>query len=208
MHIPAAPTHDIGILPFDTALTQATTGPLPYDHEAWLYVPCYYTEYRYILGTRGQKPLICIGVNPSTAEPGKLDNTLKSVERIAHAGGFDSFVMFNVYAQRATVPDHMDRERNELLHRENMRAFDWLLARAGESPTVWAAWGAVIEKRRYLPACVQEMIRIGQRYHAVWVTAGLRSKQKGHPHHPLYLRRDSALEPFSDIESYLKALAD
>ncbi len=206
MHIPASPTAALSILPFDEALKDATTGPLPYDHEAWLYVPCRYTEYRYILGTRGKKPLICIGVNPSTAEPGNLDNTLKSVQRIAHAGGFDSFVMFNVYAQRATSPDDMDKERDERLHRENMRAFEWLLSRAGDAPTVWAAWGAVIEKRRYLPACVREMIEIGQRYGATWVTAGKRSKQKGHPHHPLYLKSDSPLDPFADIEEYLSSL--
>ncbi len=57
----------------------------------WLYVPKVYSEYRYILGTRGKKPLICMGINPSTAIPDRLDNTLKSVERIALANGFDSF---------------------------------------------------------------------------------------------------------------------
>ncbi|MFR6424354.1 MAG: DUF1643 domain-containing protein, partial [Oscillospiraceae bacterium] len=52
---------------------------------------------------RGAKnPLICIGINPSTAQPGDLDNTLKSVERIALGNGYDSFTMFNVYPQRAT----------------------------------------------------------------------------------------------------------
>ena len=34
-----------------------------------------------------------------------------------------------------------------------------------------------------------------------WVTFGKRSK-KGHPHHPLYLRKDSTPEPF-DVENYL-----
>ena len=34
-----------------------------------------------------------------------------------------------------------------------------------------------------------------------WVTFGKRSK-KGHPHHPLYLRKDSTPEPF-DVEEYL-----
>ncbi len=206
MHIPASPMAALHIQPFDQALKAATTGSQPYDHEQWLYVPCRYTEYRYILGTRGQKPLICIGVNPSTAEPENLDNTLKSVQRIARGNGFDSFVMFNVSAQRATSPDDMDRERDERLHRENMCAFEWLLSKAGDTPTVWAAWGAVIEKREYLPDCVREMITIGQRYGAKWVTAGKRSKQKGHPHHPLYLKSDSPLDPFSDIEDYLLSL--
>ena len=152
----------------------------------------------------GKKPLITVGVNPSTAAPDDLDNTLKSVERIARRNGFDSFIMFNVYAQRATSPDDMDKERDERLHSENMRAFDWVLSHAGAHPAVWAAWGAVIEKRRYLPDCVRDMLLCGERYGAVWYTAGARSKAKGHPHHPLYLRRDSVPEPF-DVRAYCAA---
>ena len=125
MHIPASSIAALSVQPFDQALQEEAVISKPYDHERWLYLPCRYTEYRYILGTRGQKPLICIGVNPSTAEPGNLDNTLKSVERIAKNNGFDSFVMFNVYAQRATSPDDMDKTLDPRLHRENMRAFDW-----------------------------------------------------------------------------------
>ncbi|MFR6394824.1 MAG: DUF1643 domain-containing protein [Oscillospiraceae bacterium] len=79
-------------------------------------------------GDPGENPLICIGINPSTARPGALDPTLKSVERIALGNGFDSFIMFNVYAQRATSPDDMEWVLNDELHRENMRAFDYILS--------------------------------------------------------------------------------
>lgn len=206
MHIPAAPSAELEIMSFCAALEQEQNTAHDYDHEQWLYVPCTYAEYRYILGTKGKKPLICIGVNPSTARPNDLDNTLKSVERIAHHNGFDSFIMFNVYAQRATSPDDMDKERNETLHNENMQAFSYILENAGEHPAIWAAWGAVIEKRRYLPACVRDMIEIGETFGACWYTAGTRSKQKGHPHHPLYLKKDSVLDPFDDVCVYLDSL--
>lgn len=206
MHIPAAPSAELEIMSFRAALEQEQNTAHDYDHEQWLYVPCTYAEYRYILGTKGKKPLICIGVNPSTARPNDLDNTLKSVERIAHHNGFDSFIMFNVYAQRATSPDDMDKERNEMLHDENMQAFSYILENAGEHPAIWAAWGAVIEKRRYLPACVRDMIEIGETFGACWYTAGTRSKQKGHPHHPLYLKKDSVLDPFDDVCVYLDSL--
>ena len=207
MHIPKTPIAAQDILPFFAALAAAETAAVPYDHEKWLYVPHTYEEYRYILGTKGKRPLITIGVNPSTAAPDDLDNTLKSVERIAHGNGFDSFIMFNVYAQRATSPDDMDKERDERQHSENMRAFAWVLSHAGAHPAVWAAWGAVIEKRRYLPDCVRDMLLCGERYGAVWYTAGTRSKAKGHPHHPLYLRMDTPLDPFKDVEDYLAGLS-
>ena len=101
-HIPQGETRELELLPFDDALRLAQEPAPDYDVSRWLYVPKVYSEYRYILGTRGKKPLICMGINPSTAIPDRLDNTLKSVERIALANGFDSFLMFNVYAQRAT----------------------------------------------------------------------------------------------------------
>ena len=109
MHVPSSATSEITILPFRKALEEASREKPEYDVNQWLYVPDFYTEYRYILGTRGKKPLICVGINPSTAQPGRLDNTLKSVERIALGNGYDSFIMFNVYAQRATDPDTMEK---------------------------------------------------------------------------------------------------
>lgn len=203
MHIPQGTTLELELVTFQQALEAADTPSTEYDIEKWIYAPNFYSEYRYILGTRGRKPLICIGINPSTARPDALDNTLKSVERIAHGNGFDSFIMFNVYAQRATKPDDMERECNELLHRENLEAFRYVLSMS-EEPVVWAAWGAIIEKRKYLPGCVRDLVRLGQEYGAGWYCAGAISK-KGHPHHPLYLRKDEILKPF-DIEGYLDML--
>ena len=199
MHIPSAPTRELEVLGFDEALARSGRSG-DYDRERWLYVPDFYADYRYILGTRGQRPLICIGINPSTAEPGNLDPTLKSVERIALANDFDSFIMFNVYAQRATRPQDMERERNPVLHRENMAAFEYVLAHAGPAPAVWAAWGNIIETRPYLKDCLLDMVGLGRQYGARWFTAGPRSR-RGHPHHPLYLKKDSALDSF-DAAAY------
>ncbi len=205
MHIPACQSQQVEILRFDDALSAEQTANPEYDRKRWLYVPCCYSEYRYILGTKGENPLICIGINPSTAAPDDLDNTLKSVERIAGFNGFDSFIMFNVYAQRATRPEDMDSAFNECLHRENMKAFEYVLSLygSGHTPTVWAAWGTIVEMRSYLPDCIADMVALGNQYGAKWVTAGKRSK-KGHPHHPLYLRKDSITEDF-DIEAYLQS---
>ncbi len=200
MHIPQGTTQELTLVTFREALEAANTKSDSYDIEKWLYAPNFYSEYRYILGTRGKNPLICIGINPSTAEPDNLDNTLKSVERIAHGNGFDSFIMFNVYAQRATDPDAMERSCNLALHKENLEAFRYVLS-ISEKPAVWAAWGAIIEKRDYLADCVRDMVAVGQEYGASWYCAGAITK-KGHPHHPLYLRKGEKIKPF-DVDRYL-----
>lgn len=206
MHIPACQSQSVDILSFDEAMSLSGQSGA-YDSEKWLYIPDFYTEYRYILGTRGDNPLICIGINPSTAAPDDLDNTLKSVARIADGNGYDSWIMFNVYAQRATRPDDMDKELNERLHRENMRAFEYILKQVraqGYSPAVWAAWGTIVEKRAYLPRCLADMLRLGEDYGAQWLCAG-KCSVKGHPHHPLYLKKDEKTREF-DIRRYLDTL--
>ena len=200
MHIPHSGTDALTLELFDPALESALQPCAEYDIEKWLYVPNTYSEYRYILGTRGRNPLICIGINPSTAAPDALDPTLKSVERIALANGYDSFLMFNVYAQRATRPDDMEKNLNPLLHAENRKAFRYLLS-LSPAPAVWAAWGNIIEKRDYLTDCMRDFAADGKAVGARWFTAGPLLKS-GHPHHPLYLRKDTALLDF-DIDAYL-----
>lgn len=200
MHIPQGTTDTVFLELFTPALAAAMQPSDTYDINRWLYVPNTYSEYRYILGTRGTKPLICIGINPSTAAPDALDPTLQSVERIARSNGYDSFLMFNVYAQRATRPDDMESDCNMALHEENRKAFRYLLSLSAQ-PAVWAAWGNIIEKRGYLMECMRDFVADGQAVGARWYTAGPLLKS-GHPHHPLYLRRDTVLLDF-DITSYL-----
>lgn len=202
-HIPSSDTAHADVLTFEQALVPTSSD---FDRSKWIYVPDHYSEYRYLLGTRGKHPLVCIGINPSTAIPDRLDNTLKSAERIALHNGYDSFIMFNVYAQRATDPNDMERQMNPVLHRENMKAFSWLLSQFTLPPDLWAAWGSIIEKRPYLPLCVLDMASIAYRSGARWFTAGPRSKA-GHPHHPLYLKKDSLLDPFTDLKEYLNSLS-
>ncbi len=66
---------------------------------------------------------------------------------------------------------------------------------------VWAAWGNIIEKRPYLMDCLRDFAAQGRPAGARWFTAGPPLKS-GHPHHPLYLKRDTALVEF-DVDAYL-----
>ena len=64
MHIPSGDTALLELVRFDDALAEALAPSPDYDITKWLYVPNHYGEYRYILGTQGEKPLICVGANP------------------------------------------------------------------------------------------------------------------------------------------------
>ena len=65
---------------------------------------------------------------------------------------------------------------------------------------MWAAWGTLIEKRDYLRPDAGDGgpdAGAGDSVGHLW-----QAQQKGPPHHPLYLRKDSTPEPF-DVENYL-----
>ena len=47
-----------------------------------------------------------------------------------------------------------------------------------------------------------DLAELGRKAGAEWFTAGPLLKS-GHPHHPLYLRRDTALLPF-DVDAYFR----
>ena len=175
-----------------------------YDTSKWIYIPEMDTDYRYVLGTLGRRPIFVVGINPSTARPGELDNTMKSVERIAYGNGFDSFITLNVYAQRATDPNDMHMELNRELHKGNLKAIEYLFENLKEPPVIWAAWGTNINKRGYLKGCLVDLAELAEKYHARWCRVGKVSKD-GHPHHPLYLKADSKIEDF-DIEVYIEKI--
>lgn len=154
------------------------------------------------MGIKGDNPLICFGINPSTTEPGALDNTMKSVDRIANNNGFDSWIMLNIYPQRTTNPNDMDNKMNDIICVENLKYIEEILTR--KNVTIWAAWGALINKRKYLKKCLKEIGELSTKYKCKWVCFGKKAKD-GHPHHPLYLRKDEKPEDF-DINDYLKSI--
>ena len=168
----------------------------------WLYENNEDNTVRYILGTKGKKPLLCFGINPSTAEPDKLDNTLKSVERIALNNGFDSWIMLNIYPQRATDPNAIHKELDTVIHENNLAKINQLLSELPK-PVIWAAWGTLIEKRPFLIQCLHDIRTLTSRYTCKWVTIGKHSA-KGHPHHPLYLSATAKPLAFN-IEGYMNA---
>lgn len=164
----------------------------------WLYERTDDNSARFILGTGGENPLICFGINPSTAEPGNLDPTVNYVCRLAAANGFDGFVMFNVYAQRATNPDALHKAYSPTLKSANEHC---IAAYVGGAPLkLWAAWGGLINKRPYLAPLAKSIASLPELANCEWVSRGGLTKG-GHPRHPLYVKKEAPFAPF-DMARY------
>ena len=58
-----------------------------YPGGIWYYEPHTYLPYRYVLGRVGRHPLVCIGINPSTAQPGALGGDVEHDPAVKAVGG-------------------------------------------------------------------------------------------------------------------------
>lgn len=143
----------------------------------------------------------CIGINPSTAKPNELDNTLQSVRRIAAFNGFDGWVMYNVYPQRATNPNDLDASLNVENQQNNTAVVAQSVQHLGIR-TIWVAYGDLIESREYLPYCLLDLYKALNKRTTRWVSIE-KPTRLGHPRHPLYKKSESALVAF-DMNAYIR----
>lgn len=176
---------------------------MPTNSNNWLYEKNKDNSARYILGEHGKKPLVCVGINPSTAEPNNLDRTLTNVKTFSQINGYDGWLMLNVYPQRSTNPNGLHTDLDKKLHSSNLIYVAKYLSKYKEVD-IWAAWGTLIGKRKYLGFALKDIVEKLEGIKTRWVKIGPISK-KGHPHHPLYLSHKSKVETF-DIEGYLRKL--
>ena len=79
-------------------------------------------QWRYTLGRSGARPLLVIGLNPSTATQEKLDPTVTRVEKVAQQCEFDGFVMLNLYPVRATDPKDLPPRADPVAYERNLGA--------------------------------------------------------------------------------------
>lgn len=169
------------------------------NNEQWIYVPSDDSTARFVLGTEGQKPLVCFGINPSIAVPSKLDPTVTRVRNIATRNQFDSWVMLNVYPQISTDPKGIHRVFDPELKSANERHIEQFLG--GRSLTILGAWGGLLDSRSYFRSLLADIVKVTDVSGCTWVSLG-EPLSGGHPRHPSRARNDLLLEPF-DMGAYL-----
>jgi len=134
--------------------------------------------YRYWLSRRlamGERAVLFVGLNPSTADALQDDPTIRRCVGFARAWGFDWLFMGNLNAWRSTDPKKLPKDALEAVGPRNQDALQWMTGRA---ELVIAAWG-----KTPLNTYAQEL---GRRILALPQTRCLGANQDGSPVHPLY----------------------
>jgi hypothetical protein len=134
---------------------------------------------------QGDKLLMWIGLNPSTADRTQLDPTLKRILGYTLREGYDGFLMTNLFAWRATHPKDMMGTLNPV----GIDNDKWLLESARRCHKVVAAWGS---HGSFMgrDAKVCELL-------SGFDMLCLSQNEDGSPGHPLYLKRTLPFVPFT-----------
>lgn len=178
-------------------------------NSSWVCIP-HVVDHRYVLAKCGTRMLVCVGVNPSTAIPKKLDKTVKRVDRTAQFCRYDGWVMLNLYPQKSTDPNMLHQEANTYWETLNRRIFERVirkLAARQRIVDIWAAWGDLIEERTYLKRSACALFSLCSKYNVTWKQAG-ELTEKGNPRHPSRLKIGTALTTFnvSTYEAKMKKM--
>lgn len=123
----------------------------------------------------GDRLIMWIGLNPSTADEQQLDPTLTRIRSFSEREGFDGFLMTNIFGLRTPYPKEM-MAAPDPVGPENNAA---LLAGAERCEKIVAAWGVCGEFQARADAVTQ--LFAGRE---LWC---LGTTQDGHPRHPLYV---------------------
>lgn len=138
--------------------------------------------YRYALTRRlglGERTILFIGLNPSTADATYDDPTIRRCVGFARRMGYDVLLMANLFGWRATDPRRLKGVRDPVGSQNDV----WLRKLARMADTIVAAWGngaSSSERPSEVLAWFGRVYCFGQ-------------TDLGQPRHPLYLPSDSAL---------------
>ena len=125
-------------------------------------------------------PLICLGLNPSTANAQNADATIKRVEGYVKISGFDCIAMINLYPLRETRQDKLPFNKDEETYRRNIEIITESICSLNVS-SILVATGEDVNKRRYLKGTLKEIIELDKTKEMKWLCIG--KTKDGYPGH-------------------------
>ena len=154
---------------------------------------------RFVLGKAGNKELLAIGLNPSTANENKLDPTSRNIQTIAFNNGCDGWWLVNLYPKRTSNPKNLPKKINKDLAKQNVDFIRRLLKNESYSISkVLCCWGNHIEDHKYLQDQAEKIISLvnesGHKIQCIGLT------ELGNPFHPAPMAVNRFLGGIKKIE--------
>ncbi|MDC3312710.1 DUF1643 domain-containing protein [Flavobacteriaceae bacterium] len=134
---------------------------------------------------RSRQYCLFIGLNPSTATKYADDPTIRRCVRFATDWGYGGLYMANLFAYRATQPEKMMQAADPTGF-YNDELLEMMAHGAGVIVCAWGAHGSFLGRDKYVKKLLS-----GHNLMCLGVT------KSGQPKHPLYLKADTPLRPYS-----------
>ena len=135
---------------------------------------------RFLLGKSGEKELLAIGLNPSTANESSLDPTSRNIQTIANNNGFDGWWLVNLYPLRTSNPKKLPKIADKELMMKNQKFIEKLIIDPKYNICkVLCCWGNNIENHLYLEEQARIIKnKIDKQLYSIGKT------MNGNPYHP------------------------
>jgi hypothetical protein len=118
--------------------------PYPKGQEPNFCSPQSYEYYRYAIGKKTGNMLVTICMNPSAANDEMSDKTVNRIINASIELGYDGWMVFNTYPERATDSANLD-EYNKELSEKNLAVIRENIIE-NKIKEVWGAWGNLNQK--------------------------------------------------------------
>jgi hypothetical protein len=145
--------------------------------------------YRYVLWRRwgsGNRSVVFIGLNPSTADEHTDDRTIRRCVGFGQSWEYPSLTVVNLFALRSIDPAWLKRVSDPIGEQND----EFILSQCLEAKLVVAAWGYHGDYLQRGTAVSGLLTRAGIRLYCLGCT------KNGEPRHPLYLRADTRPVPY------------
>lgn len=143
------------------------------------------SEKRFAIGKKGKRNLLCVGINPHTADSDRLDPTSRNVEKIALNNGYDGWILVNLYPKRTNNVYLLEEEPDKNLFWENLTLIKTIVRQNQFGfDKVWLAWGDGIDSSNhdYLKESAYHVYKMLTEFDYNFVSAG--KNNSGNPTHP------------------------
>lgn len=131
-----------------------------------------------------------IGLNPSTADEVVDDATMRRIRGFCKAWGYGGFVMLNIFAYRATVPEDMKAAAKDGVDVTGGAPNDDAIRRHCAGRKVFVCWGSHGGFQGRSDAVMAILKEVGAKPYALRVNAD------SEPAHPLYLPSNTKPSPY------------
>ena len=145
-------------------------------------------KYRYSLSRiwdKQKKFVLFIGLNPSTADEGMDDPTIRRCSGYAQHWGYGGFMIVNLFAYRTTFPSNLKKVKCPV-GSENDKYIIKLSKKADITVAAWGDNGNLYNRDKQVLSLVPNLVC-------------LKINKSRQPAHPLYLKKDLKVTKFAKL---------